>query len=167
MTFLGLAAICGSAATIIPRVQAQSRVSRPNEYAGYGARAYDGHQRSSFYVAMRDGTRLAVDLYRPTKGGAVATEKLPVIWMHSPYNRRTRGNGEAAFLYPGYAAQLVPYGYNVAVVDFRGLYASFGRNAAFNRGEWMDAARMDAVTPSTQLKLANNCSRVHQQRTHR
>ena len=144
LTFVGVVAIVGAARAFLPRVHAQDRVSRPNEYAGYATKAYDGHQRSSFYVAMRDGTRLAVDLYRPTKNGTVAAEKLPVIWMHSPYNRRSRGNGEAAFLYPGYAAQLVPYGYNVAVVDFRGLYASYGRNAGFNRGEWMDAARMDA-----------------------
>jgi putative CocE/NonD family hydrolase len=144
LTLVGVAAIVGWAAISNTETQAQSRVSRPNEYTGYATKSYDGYQRSSFYIAVRDQTRLAVDLYRPTNKGEIATEKLPVIWMHSPYNRRSRGNGEAAFLYPGYAGQLVPYGYNVAVVDFRGLYASFGKNAGFNRGEWMDAARMDA-----------------------
>ena len=29
-------------------------------------------------------------------------------------------------------------------MDFRGVYASFGQNRAYNRGEWIDAARMDA-----------------------
>jgi len=38
----------------------------------------------------------------------------------------------------------VQYGYVVAIADYRGLYASFGTNLAFNRGEWVDAARMDA-----------------------
>jgi hypothetical protein len=42
---------------------------------------YDGHQRSSFYVAGRDGTRLAVDLFQPTRKGVVTTDKLPVVWM--------------------------------------------------------------------------------------
>jgi predicted acyl esterase len=69
-------------------VTADGRISRPNEYVGWSAPTYDGHQRSSFYVDMRDGTKLAVDLYRPTKAGVVASEKLPVIWMHTPYNRR-------------------------------------------------------------------------------
>src|SRR5207342_551690 len=101
-------------------LSAQARVSRPNEYTGYARKEYDGHQRSSFYVAARDGTRLAVDLFRPTKNGVLASEKLPVVWMHSPYNRRSYRNGEAAAVYPGFALQLVPYGYNVAVVDFRG-----------------------------------------------
>ena len=64
--------------------------------------------------------------------------------MHTPYNRRTFTTGATAETYPGFAARLVPYGYVVAIADYRGLYASFGRNVAFNRGEWIDAARMDA-----------------------
>ena len=105
---------------------------------------YDGHQRTSFYVAVRDGTRLAVDLFRPTSKGVVSTEKLPVVWMHTPYNRRTYRGGVAAETYPGFALRLVEHGYHVAVVDFRGVYASFGQNRAYNRGEWLDAARFDA-----------------------
>ncbi len=120
------------------------KVSRPNEYTGWSEATYDGHQRSSFYVPMRDGAKLAVDLYRPTRNGEVASEKLPVIWMHSPYNRRAYRGGEAAEMYPGYALRLAPHGYNVAVVDFRGVYASYGRNVAYNRGEWVDAAKYDA-----------------------
>jgi putative CocE/NonD family hydrolase len=125
-------------------VTADGRISRPNEYIGWSEPTYDGHQRSSFYVDMRDGTKLAVDLYRPTKAGVVASEKLPVIWMHTPYNRRAYRGGEAAETYPGYALKLAPHGYNVAVVDFRGVYASYGRNTAYNRGEWVDSAKWDA-----------------------
>ncbi|RYG35120.1 MAG: CocE/NonD family hydrolase, partial [Burkholderiales bacterium] len=44
----------------------------------------------------------------------------------------------------GFALKLAPYGYNVAVVDFRGVYASYGKNIAYNRGEWVDAAKFDA-----------------------
>lgn len=139
-----LVSACAGGAPDPAETNATGRVSAPNAYAGWSEAVYDGHRRSSFYVEVRDGTRLAVDLYRPTKGGVEASEKLPVVWMHSPYNRRTYRDGEAAETYPGYALRLVPHGYNVAVVDFRGVYASFGRNIGYNRGEWVDAAKYDA-----------------------
>jgi putative CocE/NonD family hydrolase len=119
-------------------------VSRPGAYSGYSEAAYDGYVRSSFYVPMRDGVRLAVDLFRPTRGGVVAGERLPVVWMHTPYNRRDTREGPTAERYPGFALKLVKYGYVVAVVDFRGLYASYGRNRAYNRGEWTPPATTDA-----------------------
>lgn len=142
----GLAAACfiAACASPAPAPDAGGKVSAPNKYSGWSEREYDGHQRSSFYIPMRDGTKLAVDLYRPTKIGVVASEKLPVVWMHTPYNRRSYRNGETAETYPGFALKLAPYGYNVAVVDFRGVYASHGKNIAYNRGEWVDAARWDA-----------------------
>ncbi len=120
------------------------KVSRPGEYRGYTAAAFDGHELTSQYVKVRDGTRLAVDVFRPTREGKVAEGKFPVVWMHTPYNRRDTQGGLTAANYPGKALQLVKFGYVVAVADFRGTYASFGRNAGFNRGEWQDAARFDA-----------------------
>ncbi len=122
----------------------EPRISRPGEYRGYSEARFDGYQLSSRYVAVRDGTRLAVDIFLPTQSGKVPAVKLPVVWMHTPYNRRTTNNGLTAANYPGKALQLVKYGYAVAVADFRGLYASYGRNAGYNRGEWQDAARFDA-----------------------
>ena len=121
-----------------------ARVSSPGRYEGYSSALYDGHSMSSQYVSVRDGTRLAVDIFRPTRNGAVGTEKLPVLWMNTPYNRRNYRDGLTAANYPGKALELVKYGYVVAIADFRGLYASFGRNAGFNRGEWQDWARFDA-----------------------
>jgi len=122
----------------------EPKVSKPGQYSGYTSARFDGHRLTSQYVAVRDGTRLAVDVFLPTQGGKVASDKLPVVWMHTPYNRRTTNSGLTAANYPGKALQLVKYGYAVAVADFRGLYASFGRNAGYNRGEWQDAARFDA-----------------------
>ncbi|MDP3489791.1 MAG: CocE/NonD family hydrolase [Phenylobacterium sp.] len=127
-----------------PGLAQAAKVSQPGRYQGYAEPTYDGVERSAFYVPMRDGTRLAVDLFRPARDGVVAAEQLPVIWMHTPYNRRTYAGGATVDRYPGYAGQLVKYGYNVAIADFRGLYASFGTNQAYNRGEWVNAARMDA-----------------------
>ncbi|HEX6637328.1 MAG TPA: CocE/NonD family hydrolase [Steroidobacteraceae bacterium] len=123
---------------------AEGKVSRPGSYSGYASAEFDGHQLTSQYVQVRDGTRLAIDVIRPARGGQVAPGKFPVVWMHTPYNRRTTRGGLTAANYPGNALQLVKYGYVVAVADFRGTYASFGHNAGFNRGEWQDAARFDA-----------------------
>ncbi len=121
------------------------KVSEPGRYEGYSEARYPDHQRSSFYVEVRDGTRLAMDLFRPVdEDGQRVETPLPVLWMHTPYNRRTFTTGPTAETYPGFALRLVPHGYVVAVVDFRGLYASFGQNVAFNRGEWVEPARMDA-----------------------
>ena len=122
----------------------ENKVSRPGEYRGYSPAVFDGHELTSSYVKVRDGTRLAVDVFRPATQGRAAKGKFPVVWMHTPYNRRDTQGGLTAANYPGKALQLVKYGYVVAVADFRGTYASFGRNAGFNRGEWQDAARFDA-----------------------
>lgn len=121
------------------------KLSEPGYYSGYAPVRYDGYERNSFYVPVRDGTRLAVDLFRPTLHGVIANEKLPVVWMNTPYNRRggPRG-GPSVSAYPGFALQLVKYGYNVALVDFRGLYASFGTNKVFNFGEYLPPATTDA-----------------------
>lgn len=132
------------AGTMLAAQAAPQRVSAPGRYEGYAAAAYDGFKRESVYVPMRDGTRIAVDIFRPTKGGQVATEKLPLVWMHSPYNRRTYQGKPAVESYPGYAINLSKYGYNVAVADFRGVYASFGGNLGYNRGEWSEPAKWDA-----------------------
>ncbi|MBN2243145.1 MAG: CocE/NonD family hydrolase [Acidobacteria bacterium] len=125
------------------------RISKPGAYAGFSDAIYsDDYERTSRYVQVSDGTRLAMDLYRPkdkTTGDVIETP-LPVLWMHTPYNRRYSNNDGALTVdsYPGTAGRLVKYGYVVATVDFRGLYASFGHNEAFNRGEWVTAARRDA-----------------------
>ncbi|GAB1257485.1 CocE/NonD family hydrolase [Aurantivibrio plasticivorans] len=122
----------------------EKKISKPSAYRGYSDIKYDGYDLQSQYIEMRDGTKIAVDLYRPTLNGEVTTDKTPVLWMHTPYNRRNYGPALTGEAYPGKAANLVKYGYTVATADFRGLYASYGTNEGFNRGEWQDAARWDA-----------------------
>jgi hypothetical protein len=131
---IGIAAAVMSLSLASALAQAPTRVSKPGQYEGYSSASYDGVERTSFYIPMRDGVKLAADLYRPTKNGVVASEKLPVVWSHTPYNRRGRTTPEEA---------LIKHGYNVAVVDFRGVYASYGSNKGYNRGEWIDPARND------------------------
>jgi predicted acyl esterase len=125
-------------------ISASSRVSKPGEYKGYSAPRFDGYRLTSFYVPARDGTKLAVDLFRPTLHGEVTSERLPVIWMNTPYNRRNFQGKLTVQSYPGYALGLVKYGYNVAVVDYRGLYASYGKNYAYNVGQFVGPAVTDA-----------------------
>jgi predicted acyl esterase len=141
---LGLAGSVLLAACTTTATNNVARISKPGQYSGYSSALYDGHVMTSQYVPVRDGTRLAIDIIRPTLGGKVVEEKLPVLWMHTPYNRRNYGGGLTAANYPGKALNLVKYGYVVAVADFRGVYASFGHNKAYNRGEWLDHARFDA-----------------------
>jgi predicted acyl esterase len=125
-------------------------VSSPGKYSGFGDEKYSRYAISSQYVPVRDGTKLAMDLYRPLdSAGKPVEDKLPVLLMHTPYNRRYfpaggTGNGTSGESYPGVAARLVPYGYVVAIADFRGVYASYGTNQAYNRGEWVETARFDA-----------------------
>ena len=125
------------------------QVSTPGVYVGYSEPIYaDDYDLSSQYVEMRDGTKLAIDICRPmdkTTSEVIETP-LPVLWMHTPYNRRYNGSKDKMTVecYAGTASRLVKYGYVVATVDFRGLYASFGLNQGFNRGEWISTARNSA-----------------------
>ncbi|MDF1624362.1 CocE/NonD family hydrolase [Pseudohongiella nitratireducens] len=129
----------GSSATAQSTMQ-----SFPGHYQGYSEAEYDGYELSSRYIPMRDGTQIAIDVFRPTDNGEVVTEPLPVLWMHTPYHRRNYGGGLTAENYPGKALRLLPHGYVVAVADFRGLFASFGTNEGDNRGEWQEHARWDS-----------------------
>ncbi len=125
-------------------VENTQTLSQPSQYSGFSEPLYDGYDMTSQYIPMRDGTRIAIDIFRPSVDGEIAESPLPVLWMHTPYNRRNYRGGLTAENYPGKALRLSAYGYVVAVADFRGLFASFGENAGYNRGEWQDAARFDA-----------------------
>ncbi|MDO3695565.1 CocE/NonD family hydrolase [Wenyingzhuangia sp. chi5] len=124
-------------------------ISKPGKYSRYSNPIYaDEYDLTSQYVEMRDGVKLAIDICRPKDKttGKVMTKPLPVLWMHTPYNRRYNGNYDDMTVecYAGTAAKLIKYGYVVATVDYRGLYGSFGHNENFNRGQWINAAQTDA-----------------------
>ncbi len=68
-------------------------------------------------VPMRDGVKLATDIYRPAKNGIPVTEKLPVILTRLPYNKA------GAKKFGEYFAQ---HGYVFVAQDTRGRYASEG-----------------------------------------
>jgi uncharacterized protein len=87
--------------------------------------------RSSRYVAVRDGTRLAMHVYRPAVNGRPVAEKLPVIFAFTPYRGRFRDK-DGKIVETAQSAELglkgmTDHGYVVAVADIRGKGASFGR----------------------------------------
>jgi hypothetical protein len=70
-------------------------------------------------IPMRDGVRLATDVYRPARGGTPLDEKLPVLLQRTPYGKTGSSLVESARYF---AAN----GYVVALQDVRGAYASEG-----------------------------------------
>jgi len=120
----------------------ETKESRPGVYRGYSEARFSESVKTSQYVAMLDGIRLAVDIYRPSVNGRAVDKKFPVVWIHTPYRRAytdAKGNIvnplEQLYLMP-----LVKYGYVVAAVDTRGRGASFGARRGFqDRTEARDA----------------------------
>jgi putative CocE/NonD family hydrolase len=68
-------------------------------------------------IPMRDGVRLAADIYRPTRAGTAASGKFPAVLTRTPYDKTGVG-GEGHY----YAER----GYVVVANDVRGRYASEG-----------------------------------------
>lgn len=102
----------------------------------------DGHVRASRYVPVRDGTRLAVDLYLPTRRGAPLAGPLPALWTLERYHRaRVEGGRLRTCLDRDHWLRLfLRHGYVIAAADVRGGGASFGHRPGFVS----DADRWDA-----------------------
>lgn len=99
-------------------------------------RSYGIAETKNVMVAMRDGVKLAADIYRPTQNGQVMDSKFPVILVRTPYNKD--GATEVA-------NALVPHGYVVVIQDVRGRYKSDGHwrplvddpNDGFDTAQWI------------------------------
>jgi putative CocE/NonD family hydrolase len=86
--------------------------------ASAGGASFDSHARETVMVAMRDGVRLATDIYRPARRGVYAIGRFPVIIARTPYNKEgERAKGEF------FARE----GYIFVAQDCRGFFASGGR----------------------------------------
>ncbi|NPV58692.1 MAG: CocE/NonD family hydrolase [Actinobacteria bacterium] len=119
LLLLPVAVGCGKAAE-------QEKVSRPGEYRGYSEPLYSSWETTSVYVPMRDGTRIAVDVYRPT-GGPEA--KVPAVLIMTPYHRASVKEGEVQDLMTNPDSPyrtIVSYGYAIVCADIRGTGASYG-----------------------------------------
>jgi putative CocE/NonD family hydrolase len=99
------------------------------------AQPYPDVVSESRYVAVRDGTRLAVSIYRPAMGPNAIEAHLPVVFVFTPYRGRYRAaDGKIAETALGDnlgLRSLLRAGYVVAVADVRGKGASFGHRRGF------------------------------------
>jgi len=111
----------------------------PAEYLETRPAAFGVGAPSSCYVAMRDGCRLAIDVYLPqaAHAGPGQAEKRPTILIFTPYYRRFKlREGAPAGTEPSPNAGkwrdlFVPRGYALVVCDVRGTGASFGTRDSF------------------------------------
>ena len=87
---------------------------------------YDEEVVTSLYLPMRDGTRIAVSLHRPSKDGKPVEAGLPVIWHNTLAIDAARTGAP-----PHGLATLTRQGYVVAVVARRGNGASFGTRRGY------------------------------------
>src|ERR1700690_1744025 len=87
-------------------------------------------------VSMRDGVKLAADIYRPTQNGQLVDGKFPVLLMRTPYNKDDFALTANSF---------VTHGYVVVLQDVRGRYKSEGHwrphyddpNDGFDTAQWI------------------------------
>ena len=91
--------------------------------------------RSSLYVSVRDGTQLAMNIYRPAVNGVATDTPMPVIFMFTPYRARYRNPaGNIVQLSQARSMglmRLLDAGYVIAEADIRGKGASFGARRGF------------------------------------
>jgi predicted acyl esterase len=110
--------------------------------SGLAAQSDTGYVRSSRYVEVRDGTRLAVNVYRPVRDGAVVDEPLPAVFLFTPYRARYRREDGSISELSGRsmgADRLLEAGYVIVEADVRGKGASWGARRGFqDRTEAMD-----------------------------
>jgi uncharacterized protein len=80
------------------------------------AESFDVQMRSDVMVPMRDGVRLATDIYLPARNGQAVAGKWPTILMRTPYGKRNEGDGH----------YFAVHGYAVVFQDTRGRHGSEG-----------------------------------------
>ncbi len=134
----GLQAAQGTERVPVETERAQ-KISAFGQYEGYSEARFDGWLTTSEYITTRDGTRLAVDISRPTINGVVTEEALPVLWTYSRYHRQWEA-GVPNIVGDATLQRLVKHGYVIAAVNVRGGGASFGRyEGLFSAPETRDA----------------------------
>ena len=97
----------------------------PESYQG-SYQQYDAICRSNVMIPMRDGVRLATDIYFPALGDQPAPGKFPVILERTPYDKAGSGNVTNGTYY-------ARRGYVCAIQDVRGRFVS--------EGEWYPFAK--------------------------
>ncbi len=92
--------------------------------AGFGgpshsnAKTWDVIVMEDVMVPMRDGVKLATDLYVPAQNGYPVTTRLPALLFRTPYNKQAGGKPMARFF--------AEHGYFSVAQDVRGRFKSEG-----------------------------------------
>jgi len=127
--------------SVILIAQETEKVSEFGQYTGYSEAIYDSSVRTSQYLTMRDGTKIAIDIVRPAIGDKLHEEPLPVVWTHTRYRRAFIQEGKLrSELDSPFYRNLLKYGYALAAADVRGSGASFGSW----QGIWTQEETQDA-----------------------
>lgn len=77
-------------------------------------------------IPMRDGVRLATDIYRPAQHGKLLSGPFPTLLVRTSYNK------EAVWLIDETVESFVPYGYALVLQDLRGRQKSEGTGEYFH-----------------------------------
>ena len=139
LSFLAAGAAAQDRATPPPALAPAQAASSFGHYQP--PRQFSGQVTNSFYVPMRDGTKLAVLVARPAQDGKPVDGRFPVIWHHSLSATQQEGDGvgprKGGF---GSMPLLTQYGYVVVQVARRGNGQSFGTMRGYHdRNEAQDA----------------------------
>lgn len=123
----------------------QKKVSTLGQYSGYTTADYRGFDYHSEYLEMRDGIKLAADIFLPKK--LEKGKKVPSVLYLTRYVRSFETKFPFSLLSETIFGQIskkeieyfTSYGYAVVVVDVRGTGASFGtRHMEFSPEEVED-----------------------------
>jgi putative CocE/NonD family hydrolase len=127
-SLLFLAAAIPLLALVTLRAHTETVVSRPGDYAGYSRPVYGEWVRASEYITVRDGTKLAADIFRPARHGQPVDDPLPVVWTYDRYHRADLKKGQlyTQLEQEPWLTTVLKHGYVIGVIDVRGTGASFG-----------------------------------------
>jgi putative CocE/NonD family hydrolase len=100
------------------------------------SQSYEVSVAKDVMIPVRDGIRLATDIYRPARNGTPIEGKFPTLLERTPYNKNSGVNA---------ANYYVPRGYVVVYQDVRGRYKSEGHwrpiaddpNDGFDTAKWI------------------------------
>lgn len=126
------------------------RVMLPPKERGLAGNESEVHVRTSEYVTVRDGTRLAIDIIRPARNGVPIETELPVVLQATPYQRALVDDGKIVHaadmenrdhmgrIGRRHMGSLLRHEYVIASLDIRGRGASFGRASSGETGSDQD-----------------------------
>lgn len=122
----------------------ENHVAKPEVRSSFGnyisrdAPIWDGFELTSQYISAEDGTKLAIDMFIPTRQGVISTEPLPTVLHYTRYMRAyeddngvriSQGENDPILQH------LLQHGFAIVVADARGTGASFGIHHGANSVE--------------------------------